>query len=195
MTPSSIISTSTPKDNSNYTKFPAANKSTIIPDRFLTANLFDSKNNCAQNLSYYFDHENDHNYSISPPITDRTRKPNKPKNFEFGNNNNYTINTATPNQENKKRDNNTHNGQITRDIKDTQNEITENVAVQTNKLLENMKHQFYQVSESLQRKQQSDMIQALEQIHQTIIEFNTQQNQRKRKTHTQHRVSTHLSEF
>ena len=76
MTPSSITSTFTPKDNSNYTTFPATNKSTIIPDRFLTANLFDSKNNYAQNSSYYSDDENDQNYSILPPITDRTRKTN-----------------------------------------------------------------------------------------------------------------------
>ena len=67
--------------------------------------------------------------------------------------------------------------------------------MQTNKLLKKMKQKFYQISESLQRKQQSDMIQALEQIHQTIIESITQQNQRIGKTDTQHRVSTHVSEF
>ena len=49
--------------------------------------------------------ESDKDYSMTPPITERPRKSyilNKPINFEFGSNNKYTINSATPNPNNNK---------------------------------------------------------------------------------------------
>ena len=138
ITPSSITSTSTPNDNLNYNTFATTHKSTILPDRFLTANLFQNKKDYAESSSYYSDQENDLVHSVPSPITDHPRKANKPINF--GNNNNYIINTATPNFDNDYLDNNRHDGQITKDTRDTQHEITENVTMQTNKFLENMEH-------------------------------------------------------
>ena len=85
-TPSNITSTSTPKDISNYTTFPGKHKSTLKPDRFLTANLFPNINNYAQYPSNDIDNDSDHEYSRSPQITERPRKPylaHKSINFEF----------------------------------------------------------------------------------------------------------------
>ena len=59
------------------------------------------------------------------------------------------------------------------------------------KILENMENRFYQMSENLQRKQETQLNAAFEQSHQTIIEFNTQQNQR----NESQRGSTQVADF
>ena len=58
-----------------------------------------------------------------------------------------------------------------------------------------MENKFYQMSKHLQQKQETQMNHAFEQIHQTIIKFNTQQNQIIGNTSTNQRLSTLISEF
>ena len=92
-----------------------------------------------------------------PKITERPRKQllnHKPINFDFGKNNEYTINTATP-------DINTNNQA------NTSND--ENI----NRIIENMENKFYEMSKQSQRKQETQMNQAFDQTHQTIKENNT----------------------
>ena len=97
-------------------------------------------------------------YSQVPMITERPREQQakrQPIHFGSDNNNEYTINTATQKiHENQKI-----------------NSTEENV----NKLLESMENRFYRMSENLQRKQETHLSEALEQIQPTTIEFNTQQ--------------------
>ena len=100
ISPTNITSTSTPKDNLNYTTFPRKHKSNLQRHRFLNTNLLNSKNNYVQYASNDTDNEIDQEYFRAPQIRKRPRKQlliSKPINFEFGSNNEYTVNTATPN--------------------------------------------------------------------------------------------------
>ena len=96
-------------------------------------------------------------YSKAQKITERPRKiraPRQPINFALGSNNDYTIITATP------------------DI--YENQKTTTTVNNVNKILENMENRFHQTSENLQRKQETQLNAAFEQIQHTILEFNTQ---------------------
>ena len=99
-TPTNITSTSTPKDNLQNTIRLGQYKSTLVPDKFLNANLRSNKYNQTQYPSNNTDDESDKNsYSKAPIITERPRKiqvPQQPINFAFGSNNDYKIKTATP---------------------------------------------------------------------------------------------------
>ena len=116
-------------------------------------------------------------YSQVPMKTERPRKQQaqrQPIHFGFDNNNEYTINTETPKFHESQKINST----------------VENV----NKLLENMENRFKRMSENLQTKHETQLIEAFEQIQQTIIEFNTQQNQRTG-FNDPHMRSTQVPEF
>ena len=51
------------------------------------------------------------------------------------------------------------------------------------------------MTENLQRKQETQLSQTFDQIHQTIIKFNTQLNQRIENTNDSQRKSTQIAEF
>ena len=96
-------------------------------------------------------------YSKAQKITERPRKiraPRQPIIFALGSNNDYTIITATP------------------DIYENQKTTTTENNV--NKILENMENRFHQTSENLQRKQETQLNAAFEQIQHTLLEFNKQ---------------------
>ena len=108
-TPTNKTSTSTPKDNLQNTIPLGKYKSTLVPDKFLNANLFSNKYSQMQYPLNDTDDESDKDYySKAPIITEKPRKikaPRQPINFAFGSNNDYIIITATPDiYENKKND-------------------------------------------------------------------------------------------
>ena len=175
-TPRDITSTSTPKENNTV---PLDKQiSTLVPDNYLSGNLFNHKFDRMHYPLNDTDGESEKDsYSEVPMITERQRKQQfqrQPTHFGFENNHDYTINTATPRfHENQKVNPNEEN---------------------FNKLLEKMENRFHRMSENMQRKHETQLNEAFEQIQQTIIEFNTQQNQRKG-FNDHHTRNTQIPEF
>ena len=102
-------------------------------------------------------------------ITDRNKKLKKQQNhihFGFGNNKEYTCKPVVPNV--------TNNHIATSSF--NENPSTRITEANFNKLLENMENKFNRMSKNLQRKHEAQLNEAYDQIQQTIIEFNTQQN-------------------
>ena len=64
VTPSNIKTTSTPKDELNFTTFPVKTKPTLKTDRLLTANLLQNNCNYAQSSIFYSDNEDYQSNSI-----------------------------------------------------------------------------------------------------------------------------------
>ena len=94
-TPKNIMFTSTPKEN--LTVQSEKRKSTLVPDKNLSANLFTHKNNKRERLNDT-DDESD-SYSQVAMETDRNKKQTVQQNhihFGFGNNNEYTYNPVVP---------------------------------------------------------------------------------------------------
>ena len=183
-TPKNITSTSTPKEN---LKVPSEKrKSTLIPDTNLNANLFNHKNNSRERLNDT-DDESD-SYPQVAMITDIKEIKKKQKvqqnriYFGFGKNNEYTYKPVVPYI--------TSNHIATSSFNENQSSrITEAFF---NRLLENMENKFNRMSENIQRKHEAQLNKAYDQIQQTIIEFNTQQNQRNA-INTQNRRRTEIN--
>ena len=159
-------------------------KSTLVPDKKLSGNLFNHRNDSRERL-HDTDDESD-SYSQFAMITERNKKQKAHQqqhiHFGFGNNNKYTNNSVTP---------------IFRDHRIATTSINENQSTKVteenfNKLFENMENRFYRMSQNLQRKHEAQLNEAYDQIQQTIIEFSTQQNQRN-ETNEQHRPRTELN--
>ena len=145
-TPKNITFTSTP--NENLTVQSEKRKSTLVPDKNLSANLFTHKNNSRERLNDT-DDESD-SYSKVAMITDRNKKQNVQQNhihFGFGNNNEYTYNPVVPNVTN-----NHIATSIFNEKKSTR--ITE---ANFNKLLESKEKKFNRMSENLQRKHEAQL--------------------------------------
>ena len=104
-------------------------------------------------------------------ITDRNKKQKVQQNrihFGYGNNTEYTYNPAVHNITNNHITTSSFN----------ENQSTRITEANFNKLLENMENKFNRMSENLRRRQEVQLNEAYDQIQQTIIEFNTQQNER-----------------
>ena len=174
--------TSTP--NKNLTVPLEKRKSTLVPDKNLSANLFTHKNNSRERLNDS-DDESD-SYSQVAMITERNKKHKVQQNrihYGFGNINEYTYNPVVPNV--------TNNHIATSSFNENQNtRITE---ANFKKLLENMESNFNRMSENLQRKHEAQLNEAYDQTQQTIIEFNTQQN-RRNAIDTQNRRITEIND-
>ena len=181
--PRNITSTSTTKENTTVPL--EKQKSTLVPDKNSSGNLFNHRNDSHERL-HDTDEESD-SYSQVAMITERNKKQKAQQqqhiHFGFGNNNEYTNNKVTPNL--------TDNHISTSSM--NENQSTKITEANFNRLLENMEHKLYRMSENLQRKQEAQLNEAYEQIQQTIIEFNTQQNQRN-DINEQHRRRTEINE-
>ena len=90
-------------------------KSTIVPDRRLTANKFKNKNSYPYNLSCLLDHGNELDYSVTQTKHGTPRNFNISNNFGFRNKEQYTVSILTSNNDNDHRD----NEQIATEIKIT----------------------------------------------------------------------------
>ena len=179
-TPKNKTSTSTP--NENFIVQSEKRKSALIPYKNLSANLFTHKNNSHERLNDT-DDESD-SYPQVAMITDRKKKPKVQQNrihFGFGNKKEYTYNPVVPNI--------TNNHIATSSFNENKSSrITE---ANFNRLLEKMKNKFNRMSENLQRRHEAQLNEAYDQIQQTIIEFNTEQNQRNA-INTQNRRRTEI---
>ena len=181
-TPKNITSTSIPKEN--LTVPLEKRKSKLIPDTNLSANLFTHKNNSRERLNDT-DDESD-SYPQVAMITDRNKKQRVQQNrihFGFGDDNEYTYNPVVPNI--------TTNYIATSSFNEYQS--TRLTEANFKKILENMENQFNRMSENLQRRHEAHLNEAYDQMQQTIIEFNTQQNQINTIT-TQNRRRTEIND-
>ena len=181
-TPKNITFTSTPKEN--FTLPSEKRKSTLVPDKNLSANLFTHKNNSRERLND-IDDESD-SYSQVAMITDRNKKQKVQQNhihFGFGNNIENTYNPVVPNVRNNHIATSSFN----------ENQSTRITEANFDRLLKNMENKFNRMSENLQRKHKAELNEAYDQIQQTIIEFNAQQNQRNA-INTQNRRTTEIND-
>ena len=135
--PKNITFFSTPKEN--FTVQSEKRKSTLVPDKYLSANLFTHKNKSRERLNDT-DDEGD-SYSQVAMITERNKKQKVQQNhihFGFGNNKEYTYIPVVPNVTNNQIATSSFN----------ENQSTRITEANFKKLLENMEKKFNRMSEN-----------------------------------------------